>query len=514
MPRVPEMVWDDFRTGTSFGSDFARLLGGGLYGIGGIQRAEANKEKDRALKAADDARAEDHFNRTLAQNDEHFRMSRADRFALAAQKYDEGDDLFDVTDPSNPVPVPKGEHPVAYARSLGAAQMESEAPASKTTLDEWQATTDHSNQTAPRGSKTYFQATTPEQRALAAKYDASPLGQAEAKARAASEGAAPAEAPAEVPSGRVIVKGKYLASILANRRGIDKEERVGETAAARAERLKRQEGEAETAGRVLTRAMSDPEYVPTPDEMEAVSKDPRGVSLFGTLSARIQKRKDAMERETALQGYYTKRGKELAATLPEGAEPFQFADATGKPLPSAVLKEQVVGMYKAAATRQAQDFQKAMQEDRQAAAAELADYNAGKLDARTTATRSAARVSAAEARLAAAENQLRSTEVSEATAIAHSYDARGEALARSSFAEARAQAAANVEAARRALDEARSTQVVLAPKGPAGKAPDAPTEAPGTVDPREAQAAWEAANPTATFEQKRAHWIALKKGGG
>lgn len=488
MPRVPDQVWEDYRAGTSFGSDFARLLGGGLYGLGAIQRKERDRAKDVALKEADDTRSEDHFNRSLAQSDEHFKKSRADQFALASMKYNEGaDDEFDVTDPAHPIPVPHGRHPVEFARELGSQQMDDggeDARPSTPDLPTWQGATDRSAYFAPRGSKTVNQILGKENMDLAARYDASPLGKAEAAARA-SASTATTEAP-PAPSGRVIIKGKHLATYLANDRGIDKEARIGESAAQRVERQKRQEGESETAGRILTRAVTDPEYVPEPAEMDAISKDPRSVSIFGNLAARVQKRKDAIEKEKSLQAGFAETWKDLSDKVPPEML-HSITDKDGKPLPSEFIKSQVVSMQHYLATKQAQDFSAAQQEDRQRDAAERADYNEGKIDARTLAKNSLDRVTRAEARLAAAENQLRSTEVSEAQAVA--FDPR----AGLAFAQAKSQAVANVQRATDAVNEARRSQLVIDPKGPAaGRGRSA--EIPDTFASKKEAEAWLKAN--------------------
>jgi len=74
-------VWDDLRRGTSLGSDIARLVGGGLYEIGGITRQVEKERLARADRLAERAQQESQFGRSLAQNDEHFKITRADKFA-------------------------------------------------------------------------------------------------------------------------------------------------------------------------------------------------------------------------------------------------------------------------------------------------------------------------------------------------------------------------------------------------------------------------------------------------
>ena len=83
---LPSSVWSDYRTGTSLAGDIAQLIGGGLTRIGGIKRQEDKEAKDRAFREAEAARQASQFDRTLAQSDAHFNLSREDKYRLEAMK--------------------------------------------------------------------------------------------------------------------------------------------------------------------------------------------------------------------------------------------------------------------------------------------------------------------------------------------------------------------------------------------------------------------------------------------
>ena len=129
---LPGQVWDDYRTGTSLAGDIARLVGGGLVGLGGIKRQMDKEEADRAERAAEHARMASQFDRTLAQNDAHFNLGREDKYRLeafkAAQKQSGGG--WDLDENGDPVylgptgPAPTLEMPkmsVPEAKAAGAA---------------------------------------------------------------------------------------------------------------------------------------------------------------------------------------------------------------------------------------------------------------------------------------------------------------------------------------------------------------------------------------------------------
>jgi len=83
---LPSSTWDDYKTGTSLAGDIAQLIGGGLTRIGGIKRQEDKDAKDRAFREAEAARQASQFDRTLAQSDAHFNLSREDKYRLEAMK--------------------------------------------------------------------------------------------------------------------------------------------------------------------------------------------------------------------------------------------------------------------------------------------------------------------------------------------------------------------------------------------------------------------------------------------
>lgn len=144
---LPSGVWDDYRTGTSLAGDIARLVGGGLVGLGGIKRQMDKEEADRAERAAEHARMASQFDRTLAQNDTHFNLEREDKYRLeafkAAQKQAGGGwDLDENGDPvylgpAGPAPMlemPKMSVPEAkaagatYQQKYGADPMDLDSP--------------------------------------------------------------------------------------------------------------------------------------------------------------------------------------------------------------------------------------------------------------------------------------------------------------------------------------------------------------------------------------------------
>ena len=113
---LPSSVWSDYRTGTSLAGDIAQLIGGGLTRIGGIKRQEDKDAKDRAFREAEAARQASQFDRTLAQSDAHFNLSREDKYRLEAMK--QAQDLVDPTTGDPWVP-PMGSVPDAKAAGAG-----------------------------------------------------------------------------------------------------------------------------------------------------------------------------------------------------------------------------------------------------------------------------------------------------------------------------------------------------------------------------------------------------------
>mgnify|MGYP003441750658 CR=1 FL=1 len=129
---LPGSVWRDYETGTSLAGDIAQLIGGGLTRIGGIKRQEDKDAKDRAFREAEAARQASQFDRTLAQSDAHFNLSREDKYRLEAMK--QAQDLVDPTTGDPWVP-PMGSVPDAkaagagYQAKYGADPMDVDSPA-------------------------------------------------------------------------------------------------------------------------------------------------------------------------------------------------------------------------------------------------------------------------------------------------------------------------------------------------------------------------------------------------
>lgn len=105
-PPIPDLVWDDFRRGTSLGSDLTRLVGGGLFTIGGIKRQQEREAAERADRLSRERRLDTQFDRQLSQSDEHFQTTRADRFTEKANE-DAQDQVTQDTDGTwRPVAAP------------------------------------------------------------------------------------------------------------------------------------------------------------------------------------------------------------------------------------------------------------------------------------------------------------------------------------------------------------------------------------------------------------------------
>ncbi len=132
---LPGSVWNDYRVGTSMAGDIARLIGGGLTNIGGIQRQMDKEAKDRAFREAEAARQGSQFDRQLAQSDRHFNVGQEDKYKIASLKQAQGGWDIDP-DTGEPVwaggeaatgPVPMSSVP--QAKRAGAAVMAEAPPA-------------------------------------------------------------------------------------------------------------------------------------------------------------------------------------------------------------------------------------------------------------------------------------------------------------------------------------------------------------------------------------------------
>ncbi len=127
---LPASTWEDFQRGSSLGSDLGRLVGGGLYSIGGIKRQLDEEAQKRADRQAEEARQASQFDRSLAQTDTHFQQTRADRFAEKAMEdggqYVQNEDGTFALDPTPSYRMSS----VPAVRSAGAAL---QSPATKKT---------------------------------------------------------------------------------------------------------------------------------------------------------------------------------------------------------------------------------------------------------------------------------------------------------------------------------------------------------------------------------------------
>lgn len=254
---LPGSVWDDYRTGTSLAGDIAQLIGGGLTRIGGIKRQEDKDAKDRAFREAEAARQASQFDRTLAQSDTHFNLSREDKYRLEAMK--QAQDLVD-RETGDPWVPPMGSVPDAkaagagYQAKYGADPMDVDSPA-----------------------------TPQEKAALAGGGFTAPLVAPPTTALAGGRG----------PIRR--------AQFNANRSAQDRDEnakmaaerlRLSQESAAR---TARQEGEAEAAATVFGKVSVNPNAPISEDDMKVIARDPRFAGALSGLVERERVRKAAAD---------------------------------------------------------------------------------------------------------------------------------------------------------------------------------------------------------------------------
>lgn len=86
---VPDLTWRDYERGTSFGSDLTRLIGGGLWSLGGIKREEEKRALEREDRLAREKRLDQQFQMSHDQSERHFQTTRADRWAERANEANE-----------------------------------------------------------------------------------------------------------------------------------------------------------------------------------------------------------------------------------------------------------------------------------------------------------------------------------------------------------------------------------------------------------------------------------------
>lgn len=88
-PPLPDLVWKDYERGTSLGSDLTRLIGGGLWNLGGIKREQEKEALAREDRLSREARLDKQFQQSQDQSERHFQTTRADRWAEKANEANE-----------------------------------------------------------------------------------------------------------------------------------------------------------------------------------------------------------------------------------------------------------------------------------------------------------------------------------------------------------------------------------------------------------------------------------------
>lgn len=320
---LPGQVWDDWRAGTSLAGDIARLVGGGLVGLGGIKRQMDKEEADRAERAAEHARMASQFDRTLAQNDTHFNLGREDKYRLeafkAAQKeslngwgFDENGDAV-YAGPTSPAPtldMPKMSVP--EAKAAGATYQQ------KYGADPMDVDSDP----------------TPQERAALASGGFGLSTEAPvAPTRLAGSTPTP-----PLPVAREVFRRKER--IAGDRRDDTRIALAQSEAAARA----RKEGESEAAAKIAARVALNPNAPVTQQDLETLAKDPQFTTVFGGIMERERARQAKVEEERKAQAGYIDQLRSYEGKIPKDSPYYReltTTDAEGNPLPAKQLAEQL-----------------------------------------------------------------------------------------------------------------------------------------------------------------------------
>lgn len=90
---LPDLAWRDYERGTSLGSDLTRLIGGGLFTLGGIKREQEKEALAREDRLSREARIDKQYQQSYDQSERHFQQTRADRWAEKANEA--GEDMVE-----------------------------------------------------------------------------------------------------------------------------------------------------------------------------------------------------------------------------------------------------------------------------------------------------------------------------------------------------------------------------------------------------------------------------------